>query len=185
MGSKFGDLRWSPLNRGCRFIYGVRSIQLVSLYFQLPLFPVIICVIHLPFFSIQPCKWSLHTRRKCCRPEFPTNYRLEIRTISVIRTSSDLLYLHFELLAERTDLGRDICLHECEATVSTSNFETHVENRKKSLSTAKIPKLLSQARRIPVYSSKTDKKRSIFRANSVVLENLNPRQPWDDKRQQT
>ena len=68
----------------------------------------------------------------CCRPEFPTNYRLEIRTIRVIRASSDVLYLYFHPLVERTDLGRDFCLHECEATVSTANFETHVEDRKKN-----------------------------------------------------
>jgi len=37
---------------------------------------------YLPFFSRRPCKWSPHTRQMCCRPEFPTNYRLQIRTIS-------------------------------------------------------------------------------------------------------
>ena len=133
MGSKFGDLRWSLLNRGCRFIYGVRSIQLVSLYFQLPLFPVIICVINLPFFSIQPCKWSLHTRRMCCRPEFPTNYRLEIRTISVIRTSSDVLYLHF-WLNRRTWVEIFVCMNVRllkAPQILKHMHREHVENRKK------------------------------------------------------
>ena len=90
--------------------YGVCLIQLVSLCFQLPLFWAIVSAIHLPFFSIQPCKWSPHTRQMCCRPEFPTNYRLEIRTVRVIRASSAVICLlrshnRGHPLAERTDLG--------------------------------------------------------------------------------
>ena len=88
VGSKSWDIAGVPLIGGVSVWYGVCLIQLVSLCFQLPLFWAIISVIHLPFFSIQPCKWSPHTRQMCCRPEFPTNYRLEIRTIRVIRASS-------------------------------------------------------------------------------------------------
>jgi len=106
-------------------------------YFQLPLFRAIICVIHLPFFSIRPCKWSLHIRQMCCRPEFPTNYRLEIRTIKAYPNGKCLdrpLERQAPWLKGRTWVG----LRYLFAWKTLS-------------STAEIPKLLSQARQILVW----------------------------------